>query len=166
MYVQISIMIKTDIIMPLIKLLLNSSSLIFGGHSKDIHSSQIHHHLSHHTQPVHYDINIILHTEDNTFYGESNITIFVLHNTHTLSFYSKHLDIDYLTTLSHKTSKKIYVPSKFSCNVLKICTFYFDYEIPQGYYFLKLNYFGEIFDRQNSDGIFMITYIIDQQNQK
>lgn len=116
-------------------------------------------HLPDNAVPVHYDIEVILHIEEDnfTFDGKSNIILEIRRATQNLSLHALDLTIDETATLLDSNDIIIYTPTTHNYdNETEILTLQFDEELPPGIYSLNIQYVGILND--DLHGFFRTSY--------
>jgi len=112
-------------------------------------------------KPMHYNIKLIL-RDDESFIGESNITVSISLATQYIRFHSHQIDINHQTiVLSNEANEMMYKPAEYSYNFnTHVNTFYFDEELQPETYTLYVKFIGFIADNDgNEEGFLRTSYV-------
>lgn len=125
-------------------------------------SATVNYRLPDNVVPVHYDIELIPHIEEDnfTFDGKSHVIIEIRRTTQVLHLHALDLTINETATLLIG-SDIVHAPTEHNYNnETEILTLYFDYELSLGIYNLNIQFVGILND--NLSGFFRTSYINEE----
>jgi hypothetical protein len=119
-------------------------------------------------KPLHYNIKLML-RDNESFDGESNITISISLATQYIRFHSHQIDINHQTiALSNKVNEMVYKPAEYSYNFnTHVNTLYFDEELQPEIYTLCVKFTGFIANNDgNEEGFLRSSYVNDLHKER
>jgi len=142
------------------------TALPVDGDSENDLSATINYRLPDNAVPVHYDIELIPHIEEDdfTFDGKSHIIIEIRRATQDISLHALDLMINETATSLISSDTVTYTPSAHNYdNETEILTLHFEDELPLGIYSLNIQFVGILND--DLHGFFRSSYINENGDQ-